>query len=216
MWEEPRWKVFCMYKWGVYIAKGKTNPCGCSNSLITVWLTWFFNFTWLFRFRCGSLGLPRYITLITTVWLIEVMWPTWLMTWLDKIVLVCSCWWWCPCRVVVLLSDGCALGVSYLHLDMKRSVESLMVLVFSWCCMCTSFLSILLWNSSHVRLFAKKNLLRCIIHSWKNILACIIHSSFCEQISLHVLCLFIPFIIASCLIHVIVSTITHDETTSNP
>jgi len=64
MWEEPRWKVLCMYKWGVFIAKD------------TTWHLWLFEFPhdylifmnfWLYmtlHITCGSLGLPSYITLI--------------------------------------------------------------------------------------------------------------------------------------------------------
>jgi len=70
--------------------------------------------------------------------------------------------------------------------------------------------------SSHASSISEKNLLTYIVCSRENILACIVHSSIREQISLHVLSLFIPSVITSCLIHVPVFEITHDEMTSNP
>jgi len=49
MWEEIRWKVLCMYKWGVCIAKGEIDPCDCLTSLncltymtlqLYMWVSW--------------------------------------------------------------------------------------------------------------------------------------------------------------------------------
>ncbi len=85
-------------------------------------------------------------------------------------------------------------------------------------------------------------MLNVFIRSRTNLLACIPHSSVCEIICSHafiffvdeklllheflfrpfanespkILSLFIPFIVTSCLIHVPISAITHDTTTSNP
>ena len=43
---------------GVFVAKGETNPCGYSTTLLTVWIPWLFNFTRLFIQEVG-LKLPR-------------------------------------------------------------------------------------------------------------------------------------------------------------
>jgi len=40
---------------GVFIAKGETDPCGCSTTFMTVWLPWPFDFTWLFMWQVGLL-----------------------------------------------------------------------------------------------------------------------------------------------------------------
>jgi len=164
---------------------------------------------------CGSLGLPHYITLIYIVWPTIVMWLTRLMTWLDTTVLIFSCSWWCSCQAAVLLRDGCALGVSQLHLHLVRCVDSLIFLGFPWCCMCTS-LAYLYFGMLHMFVCSWKITLACIICSWKIPLTCIIHSSIREHISLHVLSLFISSVVASCPIHVPIFAITHNETTSNP
>ena len=67
MWEELRWKVLCMYKWGGIYSQGWN------------WPLWFFNYPHdcltsmtfrLYMTLCitsGSFGLPRYITLIEKI-----------------------------------------------------------------------------------------------------------------------------------------------------
>jgi len=168
MWEEPTLKVFFMYKWGVFIAKGKTSPCDCSTSLMIIWLTWLFNFT------CGSLGLPHYIILITTVWPTVVMWPRWLMTWLDTTMLVCSCYWWCPCQAVVLLS----VDVILVYHSFIFAWQGVWSLWWSWCliyvCTCM-FLFCLYFDMLHVFVCSQNKSPRMhslFIHSWTNLLAC--------------------------------------------
>jgi len=168
----------------------------------------------------GSLGIPSYITLIETVWPIVVVWLTWLMTRLDMIVLVCSCCFWCACRAAVLLSDGCPLGVSQLHLHMERCTESSMVIGFAWCCIhmfiLTCTLACLTCSSIHenacfsIRSSANtssrvcpfahpRTHLRMVIHSQTNLFVCIVCSFVSKHVLLHVLSLFIPSVITSCL-----------------
>jgi len=132
MWEEPRWKLFCMYKGGLFIAKGKTDPCGYSIFLMTIWLLFPLNFTQLSIWQVGILDI--HVTLHwSTIWPTLVMWMTWLMTILDMTVLLHLCCYWFACWATGLLGEGCPYGVSWLHLCMERWAESSMVIGFVWC-----------------------------------------------------------------------------------
>lgn len=90
---------------------------------------------------------------------------------------------------------------------------------------------LVLWHASRVRLFMKKYpcMHSSFVHLQNNPLACIPHLSVCKAISSHaflippftnkyprMLSFFIPFVVMSCLIHLLVFAITHDEMTSNP
>lgn len=72
--------------------------------------------------------------LLKQVWSIVVMWLRQVMTQLDMILLTCIGWIWWQCRATMLLSDGCAINLSCLHLHMEKCSGSWMVLVFAWWC----------------------------------------------------------------------------------
>lgn len=184
MWEEPRWKAFCMYKWWIFIAKGKTNPWECSTSFMTIWhLTLQLYLT--LHITCGSLGFPFYITLVYN-------------------------------------NMAHSSDVAEMTHDTTRPENDcmFMLLVVSmsscsateWWMWCWRIIA----SPLHGKVCGVFDGLGVFIHSWTNLHACIIHSFVCKQISSHVFSLFISFVVESCLIHVPISAITHDETTSNP
>lgn len=166
MWEVPRWKVLFSYNEGIYIAKGE------KLTLMTLWLPswlfdflWLFDFTWLLNFICGSLGLPMYITLITTSMahcsdVVETTHET------TRHEIVYMYW-----LTVVLVSNYCvvewwyALSVTCFHLHMARCVGSSTVLVFSWWCMCMCLFHLLL------------DVLHAFIRLWESLIACALSSS---------------------------------------
>jgi len=130
--EEPRWKVLCSYNEGVYIA------------MEDHWPLWLFDFpdscltsydfstdVTLQLHMCVSWTFILHYIWLQQVWPIVVMWPRQLMT-----LLTCTGWLWCSCQAVVLLSDSCALNVTFLHLCMEKCTGSSMVFVFVWWCMC--------------------------------------------------------------------------------
>jgi len=86
----------------VFIAKGETDPCGCSTTFMIIWLPWIFDFTWLFIQQVGLLDF--HVTLHwLIVWPTVEMWKTWLMIGLDMTVLVYSYYCWCACQDAVLV-----------------------------------------------------------------------------------------------------------------
>jgi len=166
MWEEPRWKVLCLYNEGVYIAKGDN------------WPLWPFDFPHECLTSCEFstymiLKLHMCISWTFTlhdIWLQKVrpivgMWPKQLMTQLDMTRLSCTGWLWCPRRTAMMLSDGCAIGASCLHLRMARCTGSSMVLVFAWWCTCICPFGLLL------------DVLLTFVQLWASLLACAPSSS---------------------------------------
>ena len=130
MWEEPRWKFLYSYNEGLYIAKGDN------------WPLWLFDFphdcltsydfsshVTLQLHMCISWTFTLHYIWLQQVWPIVVMCPRQLMTQLDMTPLRWTGWLWCLCQVVVLLSDGCSLGVTCLHLCMTKCAGYSMVLV---------------------------------------------------------------------------------------
>ena len=125
---------------GLFIANSETNPCDFSTTLMTIWIPWIFNFTWLFVQKVGLLDF--HVTLHwLTVWPTIEMWMTWLITWLDMIVMIHSYYYWCAYRAIVLFGDGCPHVMSQHHLRMEKCVESCW---FTWCFFFTFLLACML------------------------------------------------------------------------
>jgi len=142
-------KSFAYTNEGVFIAKGGTDPRGCSTTLMTIWLPWLFNFTWLFVQQVGLLDFHITLHCLTT-WPIVEMW----VTWLDMTMLVHSCCCWSACRATMLLGVGCLHGVSQLHLCMARCTESLMV-ICSLDVALAHYSLLVCWKAWQVLLFTK-------------------------------------------------------------
>jgi len=133
---------------GVFIAKGDSDPCDYLTTLMTIWLPWPFDFTWIFVWQVGLFDFHITLNSLILSSIVE-MWMTWPMTRLDMTVLVHSCSYWCACHVVVFLGDGCPHGVSQFHVHMEKYVESSMVVKFTWCFLCTFLLTCMLaWLTS--------------------------------------------------------------------
>jgi len=113
-------------------------------------------------------------------------------------------WWMCSwCIIASSLHGKCA--------------KSLMALLFALCLPVHVPPSLIFWHASCVHLFGNKYpcMYSLFVRSQTNLLTCIPCLFIRKQISLHVLSLFISLVVTSCLIHVPIYEITHDEMTSN-
>lgn len=187
-----------MYKWGLFIAKSKTGPCDCSTSLMTVWLSWLFNFTWLFKLQVGLLDFHVTLHWFTTIWPTVVIVAN--MTRHDSasmfmLSLVCmsNCnaaeWWmssWCittspPHGKVCVVFDGHwgSPDVAYAHCSFACTLA------------CLTCLSIRESFSSHVRSFAKTSLYASFVHPFTNTSSCMYSPNSSHFSSRHVLFMYL-------------------------
>ena len=174
-----------LYKWGGIYSQRWTDPCDCSTSLMTVRLTW------LFDFIRQTLGLPCYITLITTsiIKSSDVAKVTHYTNGHNTasmhmlaVMFVSSCcvieWWLCSWCTIASPRHGKVRGVFN-------------GFVFAWLLMHVHVSpSLADWYASCVRPTMRKY---SSMHSF-----------------------FIPYVTVPCLIHVAIFAIIHDETKSNP
>jgi len=230
MWEELRWKVPSLYKWGGIYSQGWNWPLWLFDYLHDSLTSMTF---WLYVTLCttsGSLGLPCYITLIDNMAHSREVDD---MTWHDSastFVLLLECMsscnaagWW--------MSSWC-ITASPSHDKVHRVFNGRW---FAWCCFDTFLLACMLESLTgssvcercmfirlsvrehilHVRSFVRPRTHLCmIIHSRAHRM----HRSFVRWWTYPSACA--PFVHLirrrTMFIGVLVPVVTYDETTSNP
>lgn len=192
MWEEGRWKFHCMYKWGGIYSQGWNSQLWLFNFPHDHLTSMNFKITWLFILQVG--------------------------------------------QVAMLLGDVCPHGVSQLNLRMARCAESSMVVGFTWCCIRTSLLACTLAcltcssickKCMFIHLFVREHIFSRLFvcpsmntsshgHPFLNTSLYMNHFFVCSQTCPFACTLLVhPICRHTMFIHVLLSTVAHDEMKSN-